>query len=106
VCVFCRQDSDNLTLRELVGPVMGPIEVSFKKKKSKVYCHEMCALWTPEIYLSEQNRFKGLKEAIKRTKVQRCSYCDEVGGGLGCFIENCKETYHYLCAKKAECLFI
>ena len=29
-----------------------------------------------------------------------------MGGGLGCFIENCKETYHYLCAKKSDCLFI
>lgn len=36
----------------------------------------------------------------------RCSLCKDKGGGLGCFIKNCDKSYHYLCAKTSNCLFV
>ena len=36
----------------------------------------------------------------------RCSLCKEKGGGLGCFVKTCDKSYHYLCAKNSNCLFV
>jgi len=41
---------------------------------------------------------KNLKKEIKRCNKIVCNYCGMLGGGLGCKIENCKQTFHYKCA--------
>ena len=35
-----------------------------------------------------------------------CTFCGEPGAGLGCFNDACSATYHYLCAKTANCILI
>ena len=80
----------------------GPIKV----KGQNVFVHELCALWTPEIYLDERNKFKNMTVGIKRCNKLTCNLCKERGGGLGCFIKDCYRTYHYLCAKLSNCLFV
>jgi len=62
------------------------------------YFHELCATWCPEIYLGKTNKLLGLKEGIKRALKTRCSWCQEFGGVLGCTVEECLNTYHFLCA--------
>jgi len=94
--------SDDELLREKLGPVYGPIKV----KGVKVYMHELCAIWTPDVYLDDTNRFKDLKKALKRCKKLRCSLCADFGAGLGCLNKECKQTYHFLCAKESNCLFV
>ena len=89
-------------LRIKCGPVYGPIRI----KGNQIYVHELCALWTPEIFLDDNNKFKNLGKAIKRCRKLKCTLCKEKGGGLGCFIKNCDKTYHYLCAKVSNCLFV
>jgi hypothetical protein len=101
-CCFCGGMSNEEALREKLGPVYGPIKV----KGIKVYMHEQCALWTPEVYLNDDNKFVDLKKALKRCKNLRCSFCADKGAGLGCLNKECKETYHYLCAKESKCLFV
>ena len=68
--------------------------------------HELCAIWTPEIYLDAINHFQRFKEALKRCKKLLCSHCQEPGAGLGCFNSECTATYHYLCAKNAGCVLV
>ena len=47
-----------------------------------------------------------MKTAVKRTKRLKCSFCGEVGAGLGCFVKGCENTYHYLCAKESGSLLV
>ena len=84
------------------GPMYGPIKLRF----GNAFVHELCALWTPEIFLDDKNKFKNLAKGIKRCTKIRCSLCKEKGGGLGCFIKDCDKSYHYLCAKVTNCLFV
>ena len=102
-CAFCGQPSSSEEIREKVGPVYGPLKIKHGKE---VYVHELCAIWTPEIYLDARNHFKDLKPALRRCKKLPCTFCGESGAGLGCFNENCKATYHYLCAKTADCILV
>ena len=71
-----------------------------------MYVHELCAIWTPEVYLDALNHFKALKEAIKRCSKLHCSFCENPGAGLGCYVDNCQMTYHYQCAKVADCVLV
>jgi hypothetical protein len=58
------------------------------------------------VYLNENNKLKNLYKGLRRCKKIRCSLCKERGGGLGCVIKNCYNSYHYLCAKLEKSLFI
>jgi len=102
-CAFCKGDSTEVDRRTKCGPLYGPIKV---KKHSSIFLHELCAIWTPEIYLDDNNKLKGLFQAIDRCSETKCSFCGLRGAGLGCFIEKCPHTYHYLCAKIVESLFV
>jgi hypothetical protein len=83
--------------------VYGPIRVG---SSGQAFVHELCALWTPEIFLDERNKFRNLAKGIRRCNKIKCSLCLEKGGGLGCFVKNCSKSLHYLCAKESECLFV
>lgn len=104
-CAFCRGSSTEEELRVKVGPMYGPLKLHHSKEGA-VYVHEMCALWTPEIFLDNRNKFKNLKKAVKRCNKLTCKFCKERGGGLGCFVKSCDATFHYLCAKLSNCLFV
>lgn len=98
-CCFCQGMNSDAELELNCGPMYGPVKV----KKERVYFHEMCALWTPELYLEDStNKVKGLKEALSRCGKIKCTYCGEPGGGLGCMIESCDRSFHYLCSDKVR----
>lgn len=99
--MFCKESSANEYLREQVGPVF-----KVKVKKTVYFLHELCAIWTPEVYLSDTNKFVNLAEASLRCQHLECSFCEEVGAGLGCFEATCKQSFHYLCAKMAGCVLV
>jgi len=84
-----------------VGPLYGPIKLKYRT----VCVHELCALWTPEIYLNDENKFQGLTAGIERCWQVRCSKCGEWGGGLGCKEKRCPNTYHYGCAFQIGSIF-
>ena len=44
----------------------------------------MCAIWSPAVYLDENNKLHNLKKEIKRSKRLICSFCGFFGAGLGC----------------------
>jgi hypothetical protein len=89
-------------MRVKCGPIYGPIKVSHES----AYVHELCALWTPEIFLDDKNKFKNLSKGIRRCNKIKCTLCKEKGGGLGCFVKDCLRSYHYICAKDSNCLFV
>lgn len=89
-------------MRVKCGPIYGPIKVSHES----AYVHELCALWTPEIFLDDKNKFKNLSKGIRRCNKIKCTLCKEKGGGLGCFVKDCFRSYHYMCAKDSNCLFV
>jgi BRCA1-associated RING domain protein 1 len=68
--------------------------------------HELCAIWTPEVFLDDNNRFKNMAKALKRCKKLKCTFCGDLGAGLGCLNKDCKNTFHFLCAKTAACLLV
>ena len=95
-CAFCHGLSSDEDLRSKCGPIYGPIKLKkVSKAQSLFFVHELCALWTPEVWLNDKNKFEGLTEGILRTKKQKCAICTDTGGGLGCQIEECMNTYHF-----------
>lgn len=100
-CAFCSESSkDEYKLKKL-GPFYGPV----KKGGHTYYFHELCALWSPDIHLTESGKLKNLHKDIKRSKACFCAYCSRRGGGLKCNIKKCDNSYHVLCAKSEGCLF-
>ena len=83
-CVFCHGISSDQEMRKNCGPLYGPIKLKKAKASNLTFVHELCALWTPEIYLNDQNKFKGLQIAMERTEKHRCAICQDKGAGLGC----------------------
>ena len=62
-CAFCKGKNTDSELAKLVGPVYGP----FRKKKKDYFVHELCAIWTPNVYLdNETGKFKNLGNEISR----------------------------------------
>ena len=105
-CAFCHGVSSDQEMRKKCGPLYGPIKLKKPKSSQLTFVHELCALWTPEVWLNDQCKFKDLQLAIDRASRHKCSICSDKGAGLGCQVEECKNTYHYLCAKSSGCLLI
>jgi len=101
-CAFCRTSNrDKSAIRDL-GPFYGP----YKNKQKPFYVHELCAIWTPEVYLdSKTDKMKNLLKEVKRCNKLMCSYCGALGGGLGCLERTCKKSYHFKCCldDKLDC---
>lgn len=70
-----------------------------KNAKSNLYFHELCAIWMPQIHMSDENEVKNLMKEVDRCRMLTCSFCLEKGAGLGCKVVSCKNQYHFLCAK-------
>jgi len=50
----------------------------------------MCAIFTPRVYLDENNKLKNMFPEIIRCNKMVCNFCGFLGGGLGCCIPGCK----------------
>lgn len=105
-CAFCQNCSDNIQLIQDLGPFYGPFHYLTTQQKLKIkkthFVHLMCAIWTPNIYLDSSNKMKNLKSEIMRSAKVQCSLCHKQGGGLGCKVLNCKNSYHYSCALQQD----
>ncbi|XP_065221802.1 histone-lysine N-methyltransferase trithorax-like isoform X2 [Planococcus citri] len=77
-----------------------------------IYCgrnewvHSNCALWSSEVFEEIDGSLQNIHSAISRGRQIRCSVCDKKGASVGCCYKNCTLTYHFLCAKKASCVFL
>ena len=84
-----------------LGPFYGPV----KKGANRYYFHELCAIWSPNVYLIDNNKLTGLTNEIKRANKLRCSYCGTRGAATKCYVDKCDNDYHVLCAKSVGCYF-
>jgi len=74
------------------------------KLKKEYFLHELCALWTPNIFIGTDGKLKNVLKEIRRSQKYRCSYCHTKGAGLACSHTKCNKDYHYLCALATECI--
>lgn len=96
-CVFCKEGSDELDMIKKLGPMICVKDY---------YMHENCSVWTSKTYLDENLKFHNLDSAIKNASQLECSFCNKTGAGCGCEVAECKNSYHFLCAKIEGCTFI
>ncbi|KAL4452519.1 hypothetical protein ABPG75_008181 [Micractinium tetrahymenae] len=68
------------------------------------YCHLACALWVPEVELSDVPGMSGVrldKLTAVRAKL-RCELCKQAGGGaVQCAFGTCCRSFHVLCGRAA-----
>ena len=71
-----------------------------------LFVHRLCALWSPEVYVSnETGKLRNVLAAVRRGRALRCHCCKEFGATLGCIVESCPRSYHVPCAQQDGCCF-
>ncbi|XP_041982992.1 histone-lysine N-methyltransferase trithorax isoform X2 [Aricia agestis] len=70
------------------------------------WIHANCALWSAEVFEEIDGSLQNVHSAISRGKMIKCAECEVKGASVGCCAKNCSETYHYACARKANCAFM
>lgn len=96
-CVFCGRSSYDKEYLRLYGPMYGPFD-------GKYYLHMLCAIWAPNVYLSDTtNKLLNVEKEIRRGKKTQCHYCGKPGGVLGCSNRKCRVTAHFGCAYSCGC---
>eukprot|EP00079_Xenopus_tropicalis_P010697 XP_002935796.2 PREDICTED: uncharacterized protein LOC733724 [Xenopus tropicalis] len=97
VCAFCGLREQNKETGRLL-----------KTSDDKITAHLNCTIFSPKVIttVSSNENFGGfdinsVKKEIKRGKKAKCKLksCRKRGATIGCDIEDCKKTYHYMCAK-------
>ncbi|OCT93042.1 PHD finger protein 6 [Xenopus laevis] len=100
VCAFCHHQEQN----EETGRLL-------KTSDYRVTAHFNCMIFSPNVITTNSPRFGGfdirsvIKE-VKRGKRMRCCFCKKTGATIGCDVQWCRKTYHYMCAKKDQGLII
>lgn len=97
-CCFCNESSLSEEFLNFLGPVYGP----FKGNNKSIFLHELCALWSPAIFLNEKGKLKNISKEYARGRKMYCSYCGERGATLGCEVKECKKNWHVKCVVKDE----
>lgn len=94
LCHFCHESSKNSELFNKLGSIFGPYNIIEKP----YYVHEMCALWTSDIHLDEDDSItNSFSKFIVEQKDNNCEICRMSGAGLSCCINSCRNTYHFKC---------
>ena len=111
-CVFCRIESDDTAEgvyfdkeNEFIGPFYDETNKRSNNKLVKYWAHYQCVMWSPQVFMNELNEFCNVEIEIKRGKNLTCTVCGKPGAVLGCYEKGCYNTYHYQCAKQANCYF-
>ena len=100
-CSLCKSNSKNHDNQNKLGPIYGP----FKYKGIPHYVHEYCALFSPKIYLDPRSGYLvNVTFQILLSKNVPCNLCKRTGASISCYSNVCKLNYHFLCAKKDNCL--
>lgn len=95
ICVFCKTTSHKRGVIKDLGRFYGPFNYNTNQT---YYVHELCALWTPNVYLDEKtHKLMNIEKEIKRCSRMKCSHCGGFGAGVGCLYEKCRKTYHFKC---------
>ncbi|KAL2523552.1 P-loop containing nucleoside triphosphate hydrolase superfamily protein [Abeliophyllum distichum] len=86
-----------------LGRLLGPINDRFGI--ARIWVHQQCAVWSPEVYFAGLGRLKNVRAALCRGRVLKCSRCRRPGATIGCRVDRCPKTYHVPCARAKGCIF-
>ncbi|KAK3263765.1 hypothetical protein CYMTET_27452 [Cymbomonas tetramitiformis] len=89
ICAFCRggEDGQYGCMAEAEGRAM----------------HELCAVWSPGCYHSDDGKLCGVAKELRRGRMLRCTWCGSLGATIGCLKGTCRENFHLPCAAAAQC---
>ncbi|XP_066934699.1 serine-rich adhesin for platelets-like [Clytia hemisphaerica] len=107
VCTLCGRPGNLGTLDVLFGPYKIKVKDSGNKENGtqmNVWLHRDCAVWTSNICLSDQTLL-GLGESLDEAALTKCCLCSKVGATLQCGYKQCRDGYHFVCAKQRGCSF-
>ncbi|KAK9815637.1 hypothetical protein WJX72_007259 [[Myrmecia] bisecta] len=93
-CALCdkQQTFESGSLGTLLGPV-GEDAAGLP-----IFVHRLCALWSPEVYQTDQGTLRCVMAAVKRGRAMRCCECQQRGATIGCRLERCPLSFHLHCA--------
>ncbi|CAG7629500.1 unnamed protein product [Allacma fusca] len=94
-CRFCHQIGDGVS----DGP--GRL-LNYDVDK---WVHLNCALWSEEVYETENGALMNVELALKQSLVLTCIACKQKGATVKCFKTRCSSVYHLGCAVKEGCVF-
>ena len=95
-CMFCHQLGD--------GPADGAGRLlNYDVDK---WVHLNCALWSDDVYETENGALMNLEQALQLSLAQVCSVCEKHGATVKCFKLRCGSTYHLGCAVKVTIFFL
>jgi hypothetical protein len=75
-----------------LGRLLGPIHDQFGI--ARVWVHQNCAVWSPEVYFAGLGCLKNVRAALCRGRLLKCSRCGRPGATIGCRVDRCPKTYH------------
>lgn len=96
ICILCKEMGDGLP----------------EERGRLLYCgqnewiHANCALWSAEVFEEIDGSLQNVHRAMSRGRLISCALCGKKGASVGCCARNCQETYHFMCARQASCLFL
>ncbi|KAG8077504.1 hypothetical protein GUJ93_ZPchr0007g5566 [Zizania palustris] len=86
-----------------LGRLLGPIHDQFGI--ARVWVHQNCAVWSPEVYFAGLGCLKNVRAALCRGRLLKCSRCSRPGATIGCRVDRCPKTYHLPCSRAESCIF-
>ncbi|KAL3289472.1 hypothetical protein HHI36_022895 [Cryptolaemus montrouzieri] len=96
VCGFCKG----------VGDGLGDQESRLLYCGQNEWVHANCALWSSEVYEEIDGSLQNVHSALSRGRMIKCAHCKQKGASVGCCFKSCYETYHFICARKVNCVFL
>ncbi|XP_028398675.1 LOW QUALITY PROTEIN: histone-lysine N-methyltransferase 2C-like [Dendronephthya gigantea] len=100
-CVLCYQSGD--------GDTNG--RARLLNVDLDAWVHLNCALWSHEVYETQNGALMNVEDAIKRGEKTECVVCHGKGATILCSkvvgtcLVNCSNSYHFQCARDHGCLF-
>ncbi|KAG0455274.1 hypothetical protein HPP92_024566 [Vanilla planifolia] len=82
---------------------LGPIRDRFGI--ARVWVHQLCGVWSPEVYFAGLGCLKNVRAALCRGRALKCSRCGRPGATIGCRVDRCPKTYHLPCSRVEGCIF-
>ncbi|XP_057311823.1 mucin-2-like [Hydractinia symbiolongicarpus] len=106
VCTLCGKPGNLGNLDVLFGPYKLKVRTKDVSKNivMNVWVHRDCAIWTSSVCLSNQ-MLCGLGDALETAARTACALCSQVGATLECGFKQCRDGYHFVCAKQRGCSF-
>uniref|UniRef100_A0AAY4BUF4 [histone H3]-lysine(4) N-methyltransferase n=1 Tax=Denticeps clupeoides TaxID=299321 RepID=A0AAY4BUF4_9TELE len=70
------------------------------------WTHVNCALWSAEVFEDDDGSLKNVHMAVIRGRQLRCENCQKPGATVACCLTSCTTTYHFMCARQRDCVFL